>query len=88
VAAAGSSLGTRALQCFDATVCVVRAVGGSAADVDLLVDLCDNILGRSFCGLGDGATAPVTSSVALFRKEYLDHIELGRCPFDRTRSVL
>ena len=29
-------------------------------DLDKLLDICDNILGRSFCALGDGATSPIT----------------------------
>ena len=33
---------------------------GTHEDLDTLLDTCDNILGRSFCGLGDGATSPVT----------------------------
>ena len=33
---------------------------GDEQDIDTLLDLCDNILGRSFCALGDGATSPVT----------------------------
>ncbi len=32
---------------------------GSEADLDLLLDQCDNILGRSFCALGDGAASPI-----------------------------
>ncbi len=44
---------------------------GSEADLDLLLDQCDNILGRSFCALGDGATSPITSSIQYFRDEYL-----------------
>ncbi|MFC6712800.1 NADH-quinone oxidoreductase subunit NuoF [Branchiibius cervicis] len=105
VAAAGSMLGTRALQIFDETVSVVRAVSrwidfyahescgkctpcregtfwlkqimarleygqGTQDDIDKLVDICDNILGRSFCALGDGATSPVTSAVKYFREEF------------------
>jgi len=62
--------------------------GGSEADIDLLLDLCENILGRSFCGLGDGATSPITSSVKYFRDEYLQHLELGHCPFDHEASQL
>ena len=80
-------LGTKALQIFDETTCVVRAVlrwtefykhescgkctpcregtwwlvqtlarleagQGSEADLEMLLDQCDNILGRSFCALG------------------------------------
>jgi NADH-quinone oxidoreductase subunit F len=123
VGAAGSMLGTRALQIFDETTCVVRAVlrwtefykhescgkctpcregtwwlvqtlerleagSGSAADLDVLLDLCDNILGRSFCALGDGATAPITSSIQYFRQEYLDHLTNGGCPFDPAAATL
>jgi len=62
--------------------------GGTEADIDLLLDLCENILGRSFCGLGDGATSPITSSVKFFRDEYLQHLQLGHCPFDHEASQL
>ena len=43
---------------------------GTADDIDLLLDLCDNILGRAFCALGDGATSPVTSAIKYFRDEF------------------
>ena len=117
VAAAGSMLGTKALQIFDETTCIVRAVlrwtefykhescgkctpcregtwwlvqvlkdleagKGSEADLDKLLDLCDNIMGRSFCALADGAASPIISSLKYFRQEYLDHLSAGACPFD------
>jgi len=123
VGAAGSMLGTRALQIFDDTTCVVRAVlrwtefykhescgkctpcregtywlaqvlkrleagNGTADDLEKLLDICDNILGRSFCALGDGATSPITSSIQYFRDEYLAHLTHGGCPFDPARSTL
>jgi len=122
VGAAGSMLGTRALQIFDETTCVVRAVlrwtefykhescgkctpcregtwwlvqtlkrleqgQGSETDLDLLLDQCDNILGRSFCALGDGATSPISSSIQYFRDEYLAHLTHGGCPFDPALSA-
>jgi NADH-quinone oxidoreductase subunit F len=65
-----------------------RARPGDEEDIEKLVDICDNILGRSFCALGDGATSPITSSVQYFRDEYLEHLRLGRCPFDRDASTL
>ena len=43
---------------------------GTPEDIDKLVDICDNILGRSFCALGDGATSPITSAVKHFREEF------------------
>jgi NADH-quinone oxidoreductase subunit F len=123
VAAAGSMLGTKALQIFDETTCVVRAVlrwtefykhescgkctpcregtwwlvqvlqrlekgQGSEEDLDLLLDQCDNILGRAFCALGDGAVSPITSSIEYFRDEYLAHLQQGGCPFDPHASTL
>jgi len=123
VGAAGSMLGTRALQIFDETTCVVRAVlrwtefykhescgkctpcregtywlvqvlrrleqgDGTEADLDKLLDICDNILGRSFCALGDGATSPIMSSIQYFRDEYVEHLRHGGCPFDPVRSTL
>jgi NADH-quinone oxidoreductase subunit F len=60
-----------------------RLERGEASDEDLdtLLDLSDNILGRSFCALGDGATSPVTSSLQYFRDEYVAHYQGGGCPF-------
>jgi NADH-quinone oxidoreductase subunit F len=61
---------------------------GSEADRDLLLDQCDNIMGRSFCALADGAVSPITSSIKYFRDEYLAHLEQGGCPFDPARSTV
>lgn len=123
VSAAGSMLGTKALQIFDETTCVLRAVlrwtefykhescgkctpcregtwwlvqilrdlengKGSEADLAKLLDLCDNLLGRSFCALGDGAASPIMSSIKYFRDEYLAHLTHGGCPFDPVASTL
>ena len=57
------------------------------ADVDTLVDLSDNILGRSFCALGDGATSPVSSSIQYFRDEYEAHVDGRGCPFAGERVL-
>ncbi|GIJ66452.1 NADH-quinone oxidoreductase subunit NuoF [Virgisporangium ochraceum] len=48
---------------------------GKKEDLETLLDACDNLLGRSFCALGDGATSPVTSSIKFFEQDYLDYIE-------------
>ena len=45
---------------------------GTERDVETLLDVCDNILGRSFCALGDGAASPITSAIKYFRQEFLD----------------
>src|SRR5947207_3573237 len=53
---------------------------GTHEDLDTLLDTCDNLLGRSFCALGDGATSPVTSSIKYFKQDYLDYIEGRTAP--------
>jgi NADH-quinone oxidoreductase subunit F len=60
---------------------------GTTEDIDTLLDLSDNILGRSFCALGDGATSPVMSSIKYFRDEYLAHIDGRGCPFPGARTL-
>jgi NADH-quinone oxidoreductase subunit F len=57
----------------------ILAGQGTPEDLDTLLDACDNLLGRSFCALGDGAASPVMSSIKYFKQDYLDYIE-GRRP--------
>ncbi|MGH3764634.1 MAG: NADH-quinone oxidoreductase subunit NuoF [Pseudonocardiaceae bacterium] len=45
---------------------------GTPADVETMLDVSNNILGRSFCALGDGAASPVLSGIKYFRQEFLD----------------
>jgi NADH-quinone oxidoreductase subunit F len=49
---------------------------GVKADVDLLGDLARNMLGRTFCPLGDAAAMPTISFVEKFRDEF--EAKLGR----------
>ncbi|MEO9221214.1 MAG: NADH-ubiquinone oxidoreductase-F iron-sulfur binding region domain-containing protein, partial [Mycobacteriaceae bacterium] len=106
-AAAGTLLGTTAIQVFNETVSVPWAVmkwtefykhescgkctpcregtywlelvlqrmvrgEGTAEDIETVLDVCDNILGRSFCALADGAVSPIASGIQYFREEFLD----------------
>ncbi len=57
---------------------------GRTADLELLVDVCDNIFGRSFCALGDALTTPIMSSLKHFRAENEEHVRQGRCPLGTT----
>ncbi len=52
---------------------------GRAQDADLLLDMSDNIGGKSLCALGDAAIGPVISSVKKFRDEYLHHVTQKSC---------
>src|SRR6266702_1139398 len=59
---------------------------GRERDIDLLMDICDNISGKSFCPLGDAATSSITSSIKLFREEYEYHIREGQCMVGNTHQ--
>jgi NADH-quinone oxidoreductase subunit F len=54
---------------------------GREEDLPLLLDICDNILGRAFCALGDFATSNIVASVKYFFDEYEEHIRQRGCPF-------
>jgi NADH-quinone oxidoreductase subunit F len=56
---------------------------GKMGYIDRLVDVANNINGRSFCGLGDASAMPVLSSIKHFREEYEAHINAGQCPFGK-----
>jgi NADH-quinone oxidoreductase subunit F len=43
---------------------------GTNADMDLLVEVCGNIAGRSFCALGDAAATPYPAALKYFRDEF------------------
>lgn len=62
------------------TVRRIEAGEGREEDLPLLLDICDNILGRSFCALGDFSTSNIVASIKHFYEEYEEHVRLGRCP--------
>ena len=53
---------------------------GRMEDIDLMQDVGQNMLFKSFCALADGAVSPIDSSIKYFRDEYEEHVRLGRCP--------
>jgi NADH-quinone oxidoreductase subunit F len=53
---------------------------GKPSDMDLLLDVADNINGKTLCALGDAAAGPVTSFVRKFKHEFEEHIKGGKCP--------
>ncbi len=52
---------------------------GRPEDLDLLLDMCDNIAGRTICALGDAAAWPVQGMLKHYRSEFEYHIEHKRC---------
>jgi NADH-quinone oxidoreductase subunit F len=59
----------------------------SQDELDVLLNVCDRILGNCLCPLGDAAAMPVASYVARFRDEYQRHIDEGGCPFGGESSL-
>ncbi len=53
---------------------------GKAADLDLLLDLADNMTGKTICVLSDSCAAPVVSGIKKFKKEFEDYIAGRRKP--------
>ena len=52
---------------------------GKMEDLKLLDEICESMLGKTFCPLGDSATVPVASSMKYFRDEYEHHIKEKCC---------
>ncbi|CAB4329957.1 unannotated protein [freshwater metagenome] len=44
---------------------------GTEADLDKLIDICEQIAGRSFCALGDAAATPFPAALKHFRDEFV-----------------
>jgi NADH-quinone oxidoreductase subunit F len=67
----------------------IEAGQGREADLDLLIDACDNISpGLSWpprqttiCPLGPSIPPPIMSAIRMFRDEMLLHIKDGACPY-------
>jgi NADH-quinone oxidoreductase subunit F len=59
----------------------IEAGEATQSELDLLLDVCDRILGNCLCPLGDAAAMPVASYVAQFRDEFQRHLDEGGCPF-------
>ena len=58
--------------------------GGVKKDIDNMQYLSENMLGRTFCPLGDAAAMPMIAFVQKFRQEFEDHLEGRPCPFLRS----
>jgi NADH-quinone oxidoreductase subunit F len=53
---------------------------GSQGELDLLLDVCDRILGQCLCPLGDSSAIAVASYVAKFRGDFQRALDDGGCP--------
>ena len=54
---------------------------GREGDLELVLDVCDNMMGRTICPLADAAVMPAQSFIWKFREEFERHIKENKCPF-------
>jgi NADH-quinone oxidoreductase subunit F len=59
----------------------------SENDFDTVLDVCDRIIGKCLCVLGDSAAMHVASWITKFRDEFRSHLEHGGCPFGADSSL-
>src|SRR5438067_2599830 len=64
-----------------------HAGGGLKKDIDNIKYLAQNMLGRTFCPLGDAAAIPTMSIVDKWRSEFEAHLEGRPCPFDPAGAI-
>jgi len=55
----------------------ITSGGGRPEDIQLMLDLCDNIEGKSFCPLGDAAAWPIQSAIRQFPDDFKKWIVNG-----------
>ena len=58
----------------------ITSGAGRDGDVELLLDVCSQIDGRSYCGLGDAAAWPIVGAIKAFRSEFDYWIANKRSP--------
>jgi NADH-quinone oxidoreductase subunit F len=66
----------------------VHEGGGVASDVGLIRELAGNMLGRTFCPLGDAAAMPTLAFVEKFREEFEAHLDGRPCPFEHVSRLV
>src|SRR6202023_2606343 len=62
--------------------------GGVKKDIDNMYYLSENMLGKTFCPLGDAAAMPTIAFVKKFRKEFEDHLDGKPCPFEKVGEAV
>ncbi len=64
-----------------------HAGGGVKKDISNIQYLAENMLGRTFCPLGDAAAMPTISIVTKFHDEFEAHLEGRPCPFEERGAI-
>ncbi|GAC1650509.1 MAG: NADH-quinone oxidoreductase subunit NuoF [Gemmatimonadaceae bacterium] len=58
----------------------IEAGDGTMDDLDTLLEIADNMTGKTICVLSDSCATPVVSGIQKFRSEFEAHITGKRCP--------
>jgi NADH-quinone oxidoreductase subunit F len=72
-------------QCREGTEWIHRILNrlengnGKQGDLELLLDICANLKGRTICPLSDAAAMPIESYIQKFYDEFAAHIQERRC---------
>ena len=64
-----------------------HAGDGEARDIDNIRYLAENMLGKTFCPLGDAAAMPTIGFVKKFRQEFEDHLNGKPCPYAKKQAL-
>jgi NADH-quinone oxidoreductase subunit F len=61
---------------------------GTSSDIDLMNDVAKNMLGRTFCPLGDAAAMPMMSFVEKFRDDFEAKLRVSPGSFEETSKLV
>jgi len=56
---------------------------GTLKDLDTLLEIADNMMGKTVCVLSDALAMPIQSHINKFRHEFEEHVKLGGCPLEK-----
>lgn len=65
-----------------------HAGAGEERDIDNIQYLSENMMGRTFCPLGDAAAMPTIAFVKKFRQEFEDHLNGKPCPYAKHEELV
>ncbi len=80
-------------QCREGTAWTTRILErierghGTMEDLDTLLELSENMTGKTICVLSDSCAAPIVSGIKKFRSEFEAHITGKRCPLGATAAA-
>ncbi|HEX6533805.1 MAG TPA: NADH-quinone oxidoreductase subunit NuoF [Gemmatimonadaceae bacterium] len=80
-------------QCREGTAWTTRILErierglGTTQDLDTLLELSDQMTGKTICVLSDSCATPIVSGIQKFRAEFEAHIKGKRCPMGATAAA-